>query len=156
MSEISEDQVPGRSTGNRARNWLVAETVSRQRGDATAREPRKFTARKFSGTEGDELRYTTEEGFARTETTWVHPPTIETGARESGQTEPLYVRGQHEDAISEATDEPRPPKSLKDLAGGIHDAPFDECVEFEAANEKMKTLHIKSDSGVGRMQGSSA
>ncbi|KAK0640305.1 hypothetical protein DIS24_g9474 [Lasiodiplodia hormozganensis] len=101
-------------------------------------EPRRFTARDFPGTEGNEVRYTTKDGFERTETTWIHAPTIETYMRSPGE---------HEGADSEP--------HAQDLAGGVRDAPFDECAEYEAASERMKSLHIKSDSGVGRMRGDS-
>ena len=54
--------------------------------------PDRFTARKFEGTEGDYKEYMTPEGFKRTETTWVYPPTYyEPGAIESGQTYPFFI-----------------------------------------------------------------
>lgn len=128
LREIPEDQIPGRSTNNQA--WLIA-----SRPTTRTMEPRQFTARDFPGTEGNEVRYTTTDGFARTETTWIHAPT--------------YMRSpdEHEGADSEP--------HAQDLAGGVRDAPFDECAEYEAASERMKSLHIKSDSGVGRMRGDS-
>lgn len=126
LREIPEDQIPGRSTR------LIASRPTTR--DDTI-EPRRFTAREFPGTEGNEVRYTTKDGFERTETTWIHAPT--------------YMRSpdEHEGADSEP--------HAQDLAGGVRDAPFDECAEYEAASERMKSLHIKSDSGVGRMRGDS-
>lgn len=76
----------------------------------------------------------TEEGIKRTETTWVHAPTLETGARETGQTEPLYIQSPNAPAgghYKAKADDPGSRRSLKDLAGGVRSTPFDECVEFE-------------------------
>ncbi|EKG19599.1 hypothetical protein MPH_03463 [Macrophomina phaseolina MS6] len=138
LREIPEEEVPGRALNHQARNWLVAELVSRRTGnDEGSIQPRQFSAREFPGTEGDERRYTTEDGFERTETTWVHPPTIETGARDSGQSEPLYVLPSRprETPIGSREGEEASlcsRKSLKNLARCVHDCPFDECAEFEA------------------------
>ncbi|GME25017.1 hypothetical protein BKCO1_6000196 [Neofusicoccum parvum] len=140
LREMPEVEIPGRSNDDQARNWLVAEVVSRiTRDDEAPVGPRQFTAREFHGVEGDERRYVTGEGFEGMETTWVHPPTVETGARESGQTEPLYMRSPVPDghvhggleAVQEEEEEISPQKSLKDLAGGVHDCPFEECAKFE-------------------------
>ncbi|KAF2145677.1 uncharacterized protein K452DRAFT_295269 [Aplosporella prunicola CBS 121167] len=132
--EVPASAVPGRSGA--LQNWIVAETASRlPKSDPAPKEPRRFTARKWAEKEGDEVTYTTPEGFTRKETTWVHPPTIETGAQATGQTEPLYM-GDASDLSIKASGEhveqlPPHPMSAKDLAGGISDAPFDDCVEFE-------------------------
>lgn len=89
-AEIHEDEVPGR-TGQNAQ-WLIAETVSKLMPKSTGPLiPHQFTARKFEGTDGDYREYMAPEGFPRTETVWVHPPTIETGAMETGQSYPFYI-----------------------------------------------------------------
>lgn len=84
-AEIAEEEVPGQAGANA--QWLVAETVSKllPKSNNKAVEARHFSARKFAGKEGDYKEYLTPEGVKRTETWWVHPPTLETGARETGQ-----------------------------------------------------------------------
>ena len=52
--------------------------------------PRRFTARPFRGQEGDYKEYVGKDGIPRTETTWVHPPVLETGAWATGQTAPFH------------------------------------------------------------------
>ena len=81
LVEISAQEVPGR--GN---NWVIAETASKIPSDQAAPQGmRSFTARQFSGREGDAIMYTASEGHEKTEQTWVHPPELETGARVTGQ-----------------------------------------------------------------------
>ena len=83
--EVNADEVPGRG-----KNWVIAETASQiPSNEPFPVKPTLFTAREFVGKEGDEKRYMTEEGYERTEQTWVHPPELETGARETGQTWPM-------------------------------------------------------------------
>lgn len=90
LVEISRDEVPGRG-----RQWVVAETASRTRSDQPVPPAiSRFSAREFVGSEGEFKRYTTPEGFERTEETWVHPPELETGGRDTGQTRPLELRGE--------------------------------------------------------------
>ena len=85
LVEISADEVPGRG-----RNWVIAETASKiPSGEALPVKSNRFSAREFAGDEGDEKKYMTPKGFERTETTWVHPPELETGALETGQTWPM-------------------------------------------------------------------
>ena len=85
LVEVSASEVPGRG-----QNWVIAETASKIASDqAVPREPRKFTARTFAGTEGDSVRYMTAEGYEKTEETWVHPPELEEGARLTGQSWPM-------------------------------------------------------------------
>ncbi|KAL8853519.1 MAG: hypothetical protein Q9221_001678 [Calogaya cf. arnoldii] len=85
LVEISGKEVPGR--GN---NWVVAETASKIPSDQPAPQSlRPFTARQFIGTEGDAVRYQMPDGYERTEQTWVHPPELETGGRDTGQTWPM-------------------------------------------------------------------
>ena len=85
LVEIGADEVPGR--GN---NWVIAETASKLASNESAPTGRRpFTAREFPGKEGDEVKFTADEGHEITHTTWVHPPELETGGRDSGQTWPM-------------------------------------------------------------------
>ncbi|KAL8873884.1 MAG: hypothetical protein Q9174_000713 [Haloplaca sp. 1 TL-2023] len=85
LVEISGKEVPGRG-----RNWVIAETASKIPSDQQgSTKPREFSARQFPGTEGDALKYITPEGHEKTEQTWVHPPELETGGRDTGQTWPM-------------------------------------------------------------------
>ena len=90
LVEISRDEVPGRG-----REWVIAETASRTRSDQPVPQAiSRFSAREFTGSEGDFKRYIAPEGFERTEETWVHPPELETGGRDTGQTWPLKLCGE--------------------------------------------------------------
>ncbi|MCJ1437149.1 hypothetical protein MMC27_006534 [Xylographa pallens] len=85
LVEVSADEVPGRG-----KNWVIAETASKiPSAGPLPNEPRKFTAREFIDTEGDNKSYTMPEGYERTEQTWVHPPELETLGQASGQTWPM-------------------------------------------------------------------
>lgn len=87
LVEISAQEVPGRGS-----NWVIAETASQIPSDQAA--PPKttaFTARKFPGREGDDVKYTSPEGYEKTEQTWVHPPELEEGARLTGQSWPMVI-----------------------------------------------------------------
>lgn len=92
LVEVSADDVP-----SRGKNWIIAETLSKipsgrpapAGGAAPGR--RRFTAREFPGSEGDDKRYITPEGYEKTEQTWIHPPAVETGARDTGQTWPVEI-----------------------------------------------------------------
>lgn len=89
LVEISADEVPGRG-----KNWVIAETASKIPSSGTSSGPlpttsRVFSAREFRGTEGDDKRYITPEGYERTEQTWVHPPELEMLGQASGQTWPM-------------------------------------------------------------------
>ena len=93
LREVAEETLPGR-VREKVRNWIVAETVSRIPSSTAVEsirgQPRQFTARSFVGTEGDFKRYVTADGVEHTETTWVHPPVLEEGARLTGQTVPIH------------------------------------------------------------------
>jgi len=52
--------------------------------------PRQFTARDFQGTEGEYGEYQISGGPLRTDRWWVHPPRLETGGQETGQTYPFH------------------------------------------------------------------
>lgn len=85
LVEVSAQEVPGR--GN---NWVIAETASKIPSDQAAPQGiTEFTARRFPGREGDAVSCTTSEGYEKTEQTWVHPPELETGARDTGQSWPM-------------------------------------------------------------------
>lgn len=76
----------------RGNNWVIAETASKIPSDQAAPGgARQFTAREFRGREGDAVRYTAPEGHKVIEETWVHPPELETGARDTGQSWPLEL-----------------------------------------------------------------
>ena len=90
LVEINRDEVPGRG-----RQWVIAETASKTRSDQPVpRAVTQFSAREFTGNEGEFKKYETPEGFERTEQTWVHPPELETGGHNSGQTWPLELGGE--------------------------------------------------------------
>lgn len=92
LVEISGDEVPGRG-----RNWVIAETASKiPSNQAAPKGVSRFSARDFPGTEGDSRNYISSEGIKTTEETWVHPPELETGGRDTGQTWPM-VFGEHGD-----------------------------------------------------------
>ena len=85
LVEISAQEVPGRGS-----NWVIAETASKIPSDQAApRGTTQFTARKFPGREGDAVKYMSPEGHEKTEETWVHPPSLEEGARLTGQSWPM-------------------------------------------------------------------
>ena len=76
--------------------------------------PRQFTAREFHGSEGKFKAYTTPGGIPRTETWWVHPPTVETGGRDTGQTKPFHLGSENP-----ADDGLRDVLPMKDLARAL-------------------------------------
>lgn len=101
LVEISASEVPGR-----AQNWVIAETASRIPSNEPApKVATRFSAREFLGDEGDSKRYKTVEGFEKTEDTWVHPPGLETGGRDTGQTWPVIftndIRGDDVSGLSD-------------------------------------------------------
>lgn len=90
LQEISEDQLPNRASKNTQR--LVAENFNNTLPeDSSTAGRRQFTARHFPNTEGDYKEYASPTGSARTERCWVHPPTLEKGGKESGQTRPFHL-----------------------------------------------------------------
>ncbi|KAI7353420.1 hypothetical protein D0862_11539 [Hortaea werneckii] len=89
-AEISEDEVPGRAGQNA--QWVIAETMSKMLPESKPiSNPPNFSASRFEGSEYDDKEYVGEDGIKRTEQWWVHPPTIEYGGRDSGQTYPFYM-----------------------------------------------------------------
>lgn len=95
--EVAEEHIPGRTVADRARtnhamrNWVIAELASKLPSSEPAHVgPRPFTARRFADGEGDPKRYVGPDGVERTEQWWVHPPTVDDGARLTGQTVPMH------------------------------------------------------------------
>lgn len=145
MVEVDERDLPGRALegARRARNWVIAETVSKIPSDEPARTgPRQFTARKFGGTEGDFKRYVTPEGYERTETTWVHPPTTNDLARLTGQTYPMH--------FGVAGTEPFIEYPLTQKPATAMDAPFvgREGVQGTGATRIVDPLRVKRQAQV--------
>ncbi|KAI5265056.1 WD40 repeat-like protein [Aureobasidium subglaciale] len=88
LMEISADEIPGRTGYNQ--QWFVAEMLSKLPKDSNfGREPLRFTAREFPGTEGDYKEYV-RNGIPTTERTWIHAPTLDDTMYLAGQTEPFH------------------------------------------------------------------
>lgn len=106
LVEISASEAPGRG-----RNWVIAETASKIPSDQRApKKTNRFSAREFVGDEGDTTRYMTREGFERSEETWVHPPELETGGRDTGQTWPMMFDDAATGDVGRASRTSRSPK----------------------------------------------
>ncbi|KAK5136626.1 hypothetical protein LTR08_002640 [Meristemomyces frigidus] len=89
-AEIAEEEVPGQAGVNA--QWIIAETMSKLMPESKGPViPQQFTARKFSGTDGDYTESIAPEGHKRTEQWWVHPPTIEEGGKRTGQTYAFHI-----------------------------------------------------------------
>ncbi|KAJ9667532.1 hypothetical protein H2201_002401 [Coniosporium apollinis] len=145
LVEVDERDLPGRvlEGARRARNWVIAETVSKIPSDEPVRTvPRQFTARKFEGTEGDFKRYITPEGYERTETTWVHPPTTNDLARLTGQTYPMHFGIEGTEPFIEYPLTQKPATAL--------DAPFvgREGVQGTGATRIVDPLRVKRQAQV--------
>jgi hypothetical protein len=90
IREVPAQHVPGRVSKDAQR--VVAEGFKKmQPKSSSGAGPRTFTAREFPGEEGDYKEYVTPEGVPRSEKYWVHPPELETGGMESGQTQPFHL-----------------------------------------------------------------
>jgi len=88
LMEISADEIPGRTGYNQ--QWFIGEMMSKLPKDSNFfREPLRFTAREFPGTEGDYKEYV-RNGIPTTETTWVHPPVLDDMMYLAGQTEAFH------------------------------------------------------------------
>ena len=120
LVEISAQEVPGRG-----KDWVIAETASKIPSDQAAPPATtQFTARNFPGREGDTVHGMTPEGYEKSERTWVHPPTLEEGARLTGQSWPMVIgeespgkgehgfSGAHEFSTPKATRKKGPKKNL--------------------------------------------
>ncbi|CZT24320.1 uncharacterized protein RCC_10043 [Ramularia collo-cygni] len=97
LIEISADQIPI-STRGLDIQAAIANAMSNMMPRVQHPVPaRQFTARKFEGTEGDYKESITSEGFKRTETWWVHPPTLETDPERTGPTLPFHLHSETRD-----------------------------------------------------------
>ncbi len=113
LVEISAQEVPGRG-----KNWVIAETASKIPSDQAAPPgTTQFTARNFPGREGDTVKYMSPDGYEKSERTWVHPPTLEEGARLTGQSWPMVIgeespgKGDHGFSTPKATKKKSPKKN---------------------------------------------
>jgi hypothetical protein len=107
-------EIPAPKASHKQQNWQVVETspgrsslqpmgsppystqalqgndekdeLSEEDGVTRADTPRSLTIQ-----QGAHKEYVGEDGIPRTETTWIHPPTIEEGAQRTGQTKPLDI-----------------------------------------------------------------
>lgn len=82
LREVSADDIPGRQG-----HWGIVETVTRNPADAVV------VSQSFP-TEPQVLKSevtTSPEGFPRTETVIRHPPTLDTRARDTGQSWPILI-----------------------------------------------------------------
>ncbi|KAG8625465.1 hypothetical protein KVT40_007216 [Elsinoe batatas] len=71
---------------------LIKDAFSAQTSSSRPLEGRRpFTARTFTGSEGDYRAYQDENGVSRQHTTWVHPPQLDQGAWLAKQTEDLVI-----------------------------------------------------------------
>ncbi|KAI9800260.1 MAG: hypothetical protein M1833_003374 [Piccolia ochrophora] len=82
LKEVSADAIPGRIG-----HWGVVETVTQDPALDKRRLPHHRTEVEMESSQ----TYQTKEGYPRTETVWRYPPTLETGARDTGQSWPLVV-----------------------------------------------------------------
>ena len=126
LVEVSAEDVPGRG-----RNWVIAETASKIASDEAApRTTDRFSAREFLGTEGDSKEYVKSDGTRTTEETWVHPPELETGGRDTGQTWPMEFGTRDKKHHGPSNKSPKKPRSAmkhpnrpsgeRSYAGGEH------------------------------------
>jgi len=127
LVEVNESQIPGRTmqdserTNHNIKNWVIAELASKglSQAEMAAHDPRQFSACSFEGTRGDYKEYVSEDGIPRTETTWVHPPTLETGAMETGQSVPMHF-GLPSDQ-TQTNSMPRKDLARRDMPGAWRD-----------------------------------
>lgn len=89
LRQISADKLPVRNSQETQRLLEEAFKKSLPK-DSSAPGPRGFSARNFEDHEGDNHETTTADGVKRSEEWWVHPPTLATAARDSGQTKPFH------------------------------------------------------------------
>lgn len=88
------------------RNWAVVETASKipshvTNAEAMAHAPwRHFTAKRFSGDEGDTKEWI-EGGVQHSERTWVHPPTHDMALKKQGLTQPLDMTADCLECVNE-------------------------------------------------------
>ena len=82
LREVSADDIPGR-----VGHWGIVETVSKDPALGAQALPVQSSQPEMVSTKSA----VAEDGTTRIETTWRHPPTMETGAQETGQSWPLLV-----------------------------------------------------------------
>lgn len=97
--EISADKVPGGAAQNLNLQRVIQEAVDRELARLYPPQsgPRRFTALEFDprGTVGDFREGVGENGCHFSEQTWVHPPVIDMGGYETGQTVPFHFDHSH-------------------------------------------------------------
>lgn len=79
LIEIPEHEIPGGAAMSQHVHQIISSALINAMPQASQPShivPRRFTARKFQGTEGDYKEWIGEDGIKRTEQWWVHPPTI--------------------------------------------------------------------------------
>lgn len=119
LVEINSSEVPGRG-----QNWVIAETASKIPSDERApKATNRFSARDFIGNEGDPKRYITPEGIERTEETWVHPPELETGGCDTGQTWPMVFGEDGADTVTGGYSSSKPSKRKSSRKGSFVSSP---------------------------------
>lgn len=90
LAEIAAEDAPVDST-ERLQQLISEAVASMLPQTEEPNGPRQFSARPFEGSDGDFREYTTTDGIKRTEQWWVHPPSVDTGAEEAGQTAPFHM-----------------------------------------------------------------
>lgn len=132
LREVSADEIPGQ-TGH----WGIVETVTKEP-PARERPPPPSTApEKIS-----ERTYMTEEGIMRTETTWKHPPTVATGARDTGQSWPLQISQREFEARDGilGTNLPRKQPNTPDSTGALDLKPLEK--DLSQATERSRRAQV--------------
>lgn len=94
LIEIPESQIPGGANGRDIQQALATALSNLMPRRGAPLTPRQFTARTFSGTEGDYKEYIGSDGIPRTEQWWVHPPTLERDSAWTGRTVPFHLHSE--------------------------------------------------------------
>ncbi|QDS74628.1 hypothetical protein FKW77_009102 [Venturia effusa] len=130
---------PGREVENH--QWKIVAAKSDSGWQPSA--PRQFTARTFKDDEGMPREYVGRDGILHTEVTWVHPPTIQDGGYETGQTEALFMNAFDDQNSTGKRD------LSHEQPGGIHefDSRFcDDCYDESILEKKSAQTSRNSDS----------
>ncbi|KAK4494327.1 hypothetical protein PRZ48_014625 [Zasmidium cellare] len=94
LEEITAADAPVDSTERLQQ--LISEAVASMLPKTEEQDvPRHFSARTFEDTDCAFKEYTSPEGIKRTEQWWVHPPSVDTGAKEAGQTAPFPMNSEN-------------------------------------------------------------
>ncbi|KAI9679238.1 MAG: hypothetical protein M1817_005257 [Caeruleum heppii] len=83
LKEVQGADIPGRQS-----HWQIVETVTPEHSRG---KPSSAAVQSDEPLMESSNTYQTAEGHSRTETVWVHPPTLETGAKKTGQSVPLLM-----------------------------------------------------------------